>query len=109
MSVTKIPNSIIDLQMKRRDFFTNSSAGLLAGHLSLFGKGSDINLLGKGKQGAKNIIFMVSDGMSTGNAEYGRLASEAKGGTRKQLDEIVHRTNRSQGIYGDVFIQCAGH
>ncbi|WAC15226.1 alkaline phosphatase [Dyadobacter pollutisoli] len=66
--------------MKRRDFFTNSAAGLAIGPLSLFGKQNGHNTLSKVKQGAKNIIFMVSDGMSTGTLNMADLLLKRKHG-----------------------------
>ena len=66
--------------MNRRDFFTNGSAGLLAGHLTLFGAPGDAKAFSKGKQSAKNIIFMVSDGMSTGTLNMADLLLNRKDG-----------------------------
>lgn len=66
--------------MNRRDFFTNGSAGLLAGHMTLFGERSDAKTFSRGKQGAKNIIFMVSDGMSTGTLNMADLLLNRKDG-----------------------------
>ncbi|MCF2489112.1 alkaline phosphatase [Dyadobacter sp. CY347] len=66
--------------MNRRDFFTNGSAGLLAGHMTLFGERRDVQAFSKGKPSAKNIIFMVSDGMSTGTLNMADLLSNRKEG-----------------------------
>ncbi|MCF0063757.1 alkaline phosphatase [Dyadobacter chenwenxiniae] len=66
--------------MNRRDFFTNGSAGLLAGHMSVFGGRNDVKAFAKGKQSAKNIIFMVSDGMSTGTLNMADLLLKRKQG-----------------------------
>ncbi|KQS27932.1 alkaline phosphatase [Dyadobacter sp. Leaf189] len=65
--------------MKRRDFFTNSSAALLAGP-ALFGGNSKTSAPIKKGSIAKNIIFMVSDGMSTGTLNMADLLLKRKEG-----------------------------
>lgn len=70
--------------MKRRDFFRNSSlslmgASLLASQQSL--GGIDTATKGKGKV-AKNIIFLVSDGMSTGTLNMANVLLERKEGRK---------------------------
>ncbi|KAA0993344.1 alkaline phosphatase [Dyadobacter aurulentus] len=66
--------------MKRRDFFTNSAAGLLLGPMSFSGKSVSPQSLLKTKDAAKNIIFMVSDGMSTGTLNMADLLLKRKEG-----------------------------
>jgi alkaline phosphatase len=66
--------------MKRRDFFTNSAAGLVVGPMSFFGKRNGDHIISKRKQQAKNIIFMVSDGMSTGTLNMADLLLKRKEG-----------------------------
>ena len=51
--------------MKRRDFFTNTAAGLALGPMAIFGNEKANAAPLKSKYADKNIIFMVSDGMST--------------------------------------------
>ncbi|WP_031530338.1 alkaline phosphatase [Dyadobacter crusticola] len=65
--------------MKRRDFFTNSSAALLAGP-ALFRGNSETSAPVKKGNIAKNIIFMVSDGMSTGTLNMADLLLKRKHG-----------------------------
>lgn len=66
--------------MKRRDFFTKSAAGLLVGPISFSGRGNDADVLSKRQQSAKNIIFMASDGMSTGTLNMADLLLKRKEG-----------------------------
>jgi alkaline phosphatase len=66
--------------MKRRDFFTSSAAGLIIAPTSFLGRQNGGNALSKVKQGAKNIIFMVSDGMSTGTLNMADLLLQRKNG-----------------------------
>jgi alkaline phosphatase len=65
--------------MKRRDFFTNSAAGLLLGPITFSGKPENIHPV-KTRDSAKNIIFMVSDGMSTGTLNMADLLLKRKEG-----------------------------
>ncbi|MCE7060301.1 alkaline phosphatase [Dyadobacter sp. CY343] len=65
--------------MKRRDFFTNSAAGLLLGPITFSGK-PDNKYPAKTRDSAKNIIFMVSDGMSTGTLNMADLLLKRKEG-----------------------------
>ena len=65
--------------MNRRDFFSNSSAALLTSPL-IFGNQNHDKPLRKGKQQAKNIIFMVSDGMSTGTLNMADMLLRRKEG-----------------------------
>lgn len=61
--------------MKRRDFFRNSYLSLMGASLVASQQshgGVDNKLEGKGKT-AKNIIFLVSDGMSTGTLKVSTL------------------------------------
>ncbi|MCF0072905.1 alkaline phosphatase [Dyadobacter sp. CY261] len=66
--------------MKRRDFFTNTAASLALGPMAIFGneKGNAATL--KSRYSAKNIIFMVSDGMSTGTLNMADLLLKRKEG-----------------------------
>lgn len=67
--------------MKRRDFFKNSSlvvAGSALAPLTAFAAANDKYSIG-GKT-AKNIIFMVSDGMSTGTLNMANLFRQRKDG-----------------------------
>ncbi|QRR04098.1 alkaline phosphatase [Dyadobacter sandarakinus] len=57
--------------MKRREFFTSSSAGLLAAGSVL--RNQQAAPFSKPRPSAKNIIFMVSDGMSTGTLNMADL------------------------------------
>jgi len=65
--------------MKRRDFFRNGSFAFLG--TSLFGSQSLRAEAYKGRV-AKNIIFMVSDGMSTGTLNMADLLLQRKEGRR---------------------------
>ncbi len=69
--------------MKRRDFFTNSSLAVLG--TSLIAPNGSVNesipfLPGKKGRIARNIIFMVSDGMSTGTLNMASLLLQRKEG-----------------------------
>lgn len=67
--------------MKRRHFFKNSSLALLG--TGLFNPGSEvIKTIGSGAAygSAKNIIFLVSDGMSTGTLNMADLLLQRKEG-----------------------------
>lgn len=68
--------------MKRRDFFANSSLALLGTSLyAPFGSANTVTSVQHLKAGAaKNIIFMVSDGMSTGTLNMANLLLQRKEG-----------------------------
>lgn len=69
--------------MNRRLFFRNGSAAAigtaLLGPLDVFAKTPEADLSGKGKK-ARNIIFLVSDGMSTGTLNMADLYLDRKFG-----------------------------
>lgn len=68
--------------MQRRDFFRNGSLAFIG--TTLFNKSTAAAVTGypkKGKQ-AKNIIFMVSDGMSTGTLNMADMFLQRKEGRR---------------------------
>jgi alkaline phosphatase len=82
--------------MKRRQFFQASSAIAVGSALLLpsQGYGSDWVINGKGKgKTAKNIIFMVSDGMSNGTLAMGDIMSQRKLGYGSHWMEL-YRNNR---------------
>lgn len=70
--------------MKRRDFFRNSSLTLLGTTLlpPLTSYSNDSLLVKKSGKTARNIIFMVSDGMSTGTLNMADLLLQRKEGRR---------------------------
>lgn len=68
--------------MQRRDFFRNGSLALLGTTLTghpVFGNTIDSK---PGKQQARNIIFLVSDGMSTGTLNMANLFKQRKEGSQ---------------------------
>ncbi|GEP51332.1 alkaline phosphatase [Flavobacterium noncentrifugens] len=69
--------------MNRRKFFRNGSLAALGSALinplDVFGKSQDFDLSGRNKK-AKNIIFLVSDGMSTGTLNMADLFLNRKFG-----------------------------
>ncbi|SDG23494.1 alkaline phosphatase [Dyadobacter soli] len=66
--------------MKRRDFFTGAAASLALGPMAAFGKENGSHQPLKNKFAAKNIIFMVSDGMSTGTLNMADILLQRKEG-----------------------------
>jgi len=70
--------------MNRRKFFRNGSLAAIGSAiinpLDVFGKSQDFDLSGRNKK-AKNIIFLVSDGMSTGTLNMADLYLNRKFGT----------------------------
>lgn len=89
--------------MKRRDFFRNAAitaagATLLAPVRSL-GQSSDSILAGshKGKK-AKNIIFMVSDGMSAGTLNMANMLSERRDGRLSQWISMYEQNKVNRGL-----------
>ncbi len=88
--------------MKRRDFFTNSSAVLVGGSLlSPFTSwGNDGSALGKKGEIAKNIIFMVSDGMSTGTLNMADLLLKRKEGRSSSWIKL-YEENRGRRAFAD--------
>ncbi|ODS81722.1 MAG: alkaline phosphatase [Cytophagaceae bacterium SCN 52-12] len=67
--------------MKRRDFFRNSSLAFIGTSLLPGGSALYTQKPSKGKK-AKNIIFIVSDGMSTGTLNMADLLLQRKEGRR---------------------------
>jgi alkaline phosphatase len=82
--------------MKRRQFFTQGALYTAASSLLLpyTGYGSDQAIHGRGRgHKARNIIFLVSDGMSSGTLNMGNILLERKyGRTSTWLD--LYRNNR---------------
>ncbi|WP_080054217.1 alkaline phosphatase [Spirosoma aerolatum] len=79
--------------MKRRDFFRNTTAAALSTSLVGSGRAAEANLsTSKGKR-AQNIIFMVSDGMSTGTLNMADLLRQRKEG-RSSNWLGLYRNNR---------------
>ncbi|TDE17159.1 alkaline phosphatase [Dyadobacter psychrotolerans] len=66
--------------MKRRDFFTSGSLALLGTSLINPLSVTANNLQSRKEKTAKNIIFMVSDGMSTGTLNMASLLSQRRNG-----------------------------
>ncbi|SCY96919.1 alkaline phosphatase [Flavobacterium caeni] len=82
--------------MNRRLFFKNGSVAAVGTALlspfDLLAKTPNVDLSGKGKK-AKNIIFLVSDGMSTGTLNMADLYLNRKFGTGSQWMQL-YKDNR---------------
>ena len=87
--------------MKRRQFFRNSSLAALG---SLFlsqanGQGENSKLLFPGSKGkAKNIIVMVSDGMSTGTLTMADMLLQRKMGKGSNWLNLYRENKVSRGL-----------
>ena len=81
--------------MKRRDFFTNGSLAMFGTSLiNPFGNQED-NVLSKKERSAKNIIFLVSDGMSTGTLNMAHLLLQRKEGRQSNWIKL-YQENRGK-------------
>ena len=89
--------------MKRRHFFQSSAiAALGTGILSPLNAGSDnidfaINGRGKGRT-AKNIIFMVSDGMSSGTLNMADVALQRRDGRGSHWIDLYRHNRVNRGL-----------
>jgi len=88
--------------MKRREFFVKSSMGAAASSLVLpFGACTPSKALangtGMGKK-AKNIIFMVSDGMSTGTLNMAELLLKKKEGRNSNWLDLYRNQRVSRAL-----------
>ena len=84
--------------MKRRDFFSNSSLALLGTSLL-----SPIDLLAKNSfplkgKSAKNIIFLVSDGMSTGTLNMASLLLQRKEGRQSNWIKLYEENKGKRAL-----------
>ncbi len=87
--------------MKRRDFFRNTAfaaagATVLAPIRSL--GGAPPSTFPKAKKTAKNIIFMVSDGMSVGTLSMANMFSERRNGKLSEWMSLYSRGLVSRGL-----------
>ncbi len=88
--------------MKRRDFFQKSALVAAGSSFVLPFQGSSTsqylaNSLGKGKK-AKNIIFMVSDGMSSGTLNMADLLRQRKEGRGSNWIDLYRNQRVSRGL-----------
>ncbi len=88
--------------MKRRDFFQKSALVAAGGSLILPFQGCStakpiVNGQGKGKK-AKNIIFMVSDGMSSGTLNMGDLFRQRKEGRGSNWIDLYRNQRVARGL-----------
>ena len=78
--------------MKRRDFFRNSSLTVVAGSLfspfGAFAGADNSGIVRKSGTTAKNIIFMVSDGMSAGTLNMASLLLQRKEGRQSHWMQL---------------------
>jgi alkaline phosphatase len=87
--------------MKRRQFFRNSSLAALGGlFLSrAYGQGKNDKLIFHGSKGkAKNIIMMVSDGMSTGTLNMADMLLQRKMGKGSNWLNLYRENKVSRGL-----------
>lgn len=77
--------------MKRRDFFRNSSLSIVAGSLisplGVLAGSTDPQIIKSGSK-AKNIIFLVSDGMSSGTLSMASLLLQRKEGRQSHWMQL---------------------
>ncbi len=88
--------------MRRRDFFQKSALVAVGGSLIFPLQGcstsqSIVNSQGKGKK-AKNIIFMVSDGMSSGTLNMAELFRQRKEGRGSNWIDLYRNQRVSRGL-----------
>lgn len=88
--------------MKRRDFFRNAAltaagASLLSPLKSIAGDHALFSGKLKGKV-ARNIIFMVSDGMSNGTLSMANILSERRDGKLSPWMSLYHENRVSRGL-----------
>lgn len=88
--------------MKRRQFFRNTALSAIGASFILPAQActptqSLINAIGQGKK-AKNIIFMVSDGMSSGTLNMGDLFRRRKEGKGSNWLDLYRNQRVSRGL-----------
>jgi len=87
--------------MKRRDFFRNAAltaaAATVTSPFSSLGNSRNHPPQGRGKV-AKNIIFMVSDGMSAGTLTMANMLSELRDGRLSTWMSLYHDGTVSRGL-----------
>ena len=85
--------------MKRRDFFTNSSLSLLgASLLSPKDLLTGNSLSSRKEKSAKNIIFLVSDGMSTGTLNMANLLLQRKEGRQSNWIKLYQENKGRRAL-----------
>ena len=85
--------------MKRRDFFTNSSLSILGASLLSPGNILANNALSSRKEkSAKNIIFLVSDGMSTGTLNMASLLLQRKEGRQSNWMKLYEENKGRRAL-----------
>src|SRR5882757_5584363 len=87
--------------MQRRNFLRNSSLSLLGANLFSPGfilQRNDAEKNGKLKKEAKNIIFMVSDGMSTGTLNMADMLLQRKYGRQSTWMQLYSQNKVSRAL-----------
>lgn len=83
--------------MKRRDFFRNGSLAFIGTSLLTGGSSMHAQQLSKGKK-ARNIIFIVSDGMSSGTLNMADLLLQRKEGRRSTWIKLYEESQAVRAL-----------